>query len=69
MKKVIIALFIILFCIFSWLSNKKDYKLIDVIAYDCINNSIYSEKACYNYAFTLIKTGEENLLHYSYNIQ
>lgn len=69
MKKVLIVLFIILFCIICKINNQKDFKNIDKISTDCINNSNYSEKVCYNYALTLVKTGKENLLHYSYTFK
>jgi hypothetical protein len=66
MKKVLLILFIILFCIFCKINNTKDFKNIDKITNDCINNSSYSYNVCYNYAFTLTKTGKEILNHYSY---
>lgn len=69
MKKVVVALFIILFCILCKINNQKDFKNINVIADDCFNNSTYSYDICYNYAFTLVKTGKEILNNYSYNIQ
>lgn len=67
-KKVLIILSVILLCIICKASNKKDFDLINTITTDCVNNSNYSYDVCYNYAFTLIKTGEENLLYYSYNV-